>query len=163
MTSRTNITRGGTIAVLMALSAPPVIAQSVIQLMPKVPGGAVHAKEKFNVALNTDMAGAKGENLAALTVGISWNPKVATLDSIKQGNYGTLVANSTTAAAGTAKVSVFAPNGTKSNVTLATLYFTAAAAGKTDLTIAPSAAGNEVGTVILPNVKATPGHITILK
>ena len=113
----------------------------------------------FSLTMVVDLSAAGGTNLAALTSAISWVPGRLTLDSIITGSFGTLTS---TIGPGAASVASFSANGTTTTATIANLFFTASGTtGGTQVLFAPSAAGNVVGTSVLPIVASRPLNVCI--
>lgn len=116
------------------------------------PSAQVAPSGKVAVPIIADMSAATGTtNLAALTTTVTWGQARLTLDSVKAGAFGSLTANTSNAASGTAALSLFNGTGTTTTVTVGTLYFTAAIApGGTQVLLAPTVAGDDVGSNLLP-------------
>ena len=109
---------------------------------------------KVGVPIVLDMSAGAGTNLAALTTGLAFGTTRLTLDSIAAGGFGSLTANTTNAAAGSATLSTFDATGTTTTVTMATAWFTASATtGGTTVGFTPTVARSDVGASILDLVR----------
>jgi alpha-tubulin suppressor-like RCC1 family protein len=138
-------------AVALAAAAHSAGGQSITVAARLSPSTAVAPGAKLAVPLTLDMSNALGANVASLTVTVAWASARLNLDSIKAGSFGTV----TSALGGgyTAAISVFSATGTTTTQTIATLYFTAAAAtAGSHIDVLPTTAGNATGANVLSQV-----------
>jgi hypothetical protein len=138
------------------LAAPGLLAaQGSIGLTAGATSSVVVAPgAKLTVPVLVDLSAAPSASLASLTSSVTWGSARLTLDSLRPGTFGTLTANTANASAGSSSFSLFNSTGASTSFTVANLYFTASnTAGGTQVTLQPSAAGNENGTSILSQLR----------
>jgi hypothetical protein len=84
------------------------------------------------------------------------------LDSVKAGDFGALTVNTTNAANGTASIASYSAVGTHTDVTIGTLFFTAASGpGGTRIAVAPSVVSTALGGDLRPVTRTRPLDVCI--
>jgi hypothetical protein len=99
------------------------------------------------------------QNLASLTVTVSWDPAKFDFISLTQGSWpgGTIFLNPAGGSSGSVGITGFSAVGVTSSFTLGTVTLRAKATGTTTVSASVSAAGNEGGG----NITVTPRDLTV--
>lgn len=128
---------------------------------------AVGGGVQLAIPIAVDLSARGNQNLASLTVTISWDParwsyvgNAAGVWNDANGDAATVIVNTTNTATGTLSISGFTTIGTLASFTLRTLTLQASATGvsvSTSVSAAVSAAGNEAGSP----VTVTPRSLTV--
>lgn len=95
------------------------------------------------------MSNAGGQNLASITVTITWDPTRLSFSSQTAGNWGTVIPNTSQTASGVLQLTGFDVVGATSSFTLRNLTLTALTSGAaTSVTATVQTAANEIGTPV---------------
>jgi hypothetical protein len=110
------------------------------------------AGQPLAIPLTVNMAGAAGQDIASLTVTITWDPARFSFTSQTAGSWsGTVIPNTSQTASGILQLTGFDVVGTTTSFTLRNVTLTALATGApvvTPITATIQTAGNEIGSPV---------------
>lgn len=113
---------------------------------------SINGGQQLAIPLEVDMSGAGGENIASITVTITWDPARFSFSSQTAGTWsGTVIPNTSQTASGTLQLTGFDVVGTTTSFILRNITLTALATGApvvTPITATIQTAGNEVGSPV---------------
>jgi alpha-tubulin suppressor-like RCC1 family protein len=146
---------------LLLLLAPtaPLAAQTLVLSLSDSARVQVAPGSKVTVPLTVNLSAATGTSLASLQGRVTWAASQLTLDSVRAtGSAGwTVLANLDSVAQGRAGVVTYGATALPASGPIGALYFTATTTnGGTRVTFTPSAAGNESGQSVLPQLQLRP-------